>query len=111
MFSRCVSLAYDFLQHVFCSSVFFPLQLQLDSKDGATVRDVDTRGVAAAAGLRPGDVITEVNGKPVDSRHDVLAAVESSGLHGGSLMLKINRNGQIVDVSLLSSFARLQNQK
>ena len=89
----------------------FSLQLQLDSKDGATVKGIDTHGVAAAAGLRPGDIITEVNGKPVVSRHDVLAAVESSGLHAGSLMLKINRNGKIVEVSLLSSFARLQNQK
>lgn len=45
--------------------------------NGLVVRDVDEDGLGKRLGLRPGDVLLEVNGKAVQSGDDVRAALES----------------------------------
>ena len=47
--------------------------------EGMVVTEVDPEGVAAEAGMRPGDVIREINRKPVKSNDEVTAALESAG--------------------------------
>jgi serine protease Do len=43
---------------------------------GLVVTDIDPSGVAASAGLRPGDVIKTVNGRPVDSVQTLRSALK-----------------------------------
>jgi serine protease Do len=66
-------------------------QLQLPaSTKGLVVTNVDPASPAAAAGLQEGDVIQQVNRKPVTNSHDFAQALRSS--NGESLLL-INRQG------------------
>jgi len=48
-------------------------------KEGVVVRDVNPDGAAASAGIRPGDVISQVNGEPVKSPSELKAALAASG--------------------------------
>jgi len=41
------------------------------STDGLVVDQVDPNGVAAAAGIQPGDIIRQIDGKPVKSPSDL----------------------------------------
>ena len=50
-----------------------------DDGAGVKVTDVDPNGIAAAQGLRPGDVIVEVGGKQVHGMNDVKDALKASG--------------------------------
>jgi serine protease Do len=50
--------------------------------DGVVVTNVDSASAADDAGLRQGDVITEVSGKPVGSVHDLSGHLQ--GLHSGT---------------------------
>jgi S1-C subfamily serine protease len=45
------------------------------AKNGVLVTTVDEKSAAAAAGLKAGDVITAVDGKPVTSRSEVQRAI------------------------------------
>jgi serine protease Do len=55
------------------------------------VTDVAPDSEAAAAGLRRGDVIEEVNREPVESVSEYRRAVRRAG--NQSLVLLVNRNG------------------
>ncbi|MEB3303006.1 MAG: trypsin-like peptidase domain-containing protein [Cyanobacteriota bacterium] len=68
-----------------------------DLESGARVVAVQPGGPAAAAGLRPGDVITGVDGARITSPSDVINAVERSGV-GRPLRLTILRAGQSLQV-------------
>ena len=54
-------------------------ELGLDAAKGLLVAEVDPSGPAAAAGIEPGDVIQEVNRKPVADAEALRAAVKASG--------------------------------
>jgi Do/DeqQ family serine protease len=54
------------------------LQLGRDVK-GVVISDLDPSGAAASAGLREGDVIQQVNGKPVQTAEDVRSALNATG--------------------------------
>ncbi len=49
-----------------------------DRKEGVVVRDVNPDGTAAAAGIRSGDVISQVNGEAVKTPNDLRAALAAS---------------------------------
>ena len=51
----------------------------LDDRDGLLIRAVDDDGPAARADLRAGDLIVAVDGTPVASVDDLLAALEQAG--------------------------------
>ena len=53
------------------------LDLERNTK-GVVITDVDPAGAAASAGLRPGDVIQQVNGKSVDDADDVRDALNAT---------------------------------
>jgi serine protease Do len=63
------------------------------STKGVVVTDVDPASQAAAAGLKEGDVIQEVNRQPVASASDFSHAVKKSS---GESLLLVNRQGNKV---------------
>ena len=65
---------------------------------GLVVEDVDPDGRAADAGIRPGDVIREVNRQTVRSAEDLRAAVRKSS--DRPALLLIDRNGATVFVTV-----------
>jgi serine protease Do len=55
-------------------------ELELSGRrEGVVIREVDPDGAAAAAGLQPGDVIAQVNGKPVTSASELKSALGHAG--------------------------------
>ncbi len=70
---------------------FLGVQLA-DDDNGAQVAEVTSGSPAAAAGLKQGDVITEVDGKQATSADDVRRAV-AAGEPGDKLELTVRRDG------------------
>jgi serine protease Do len=66
------------------------LGVDRDAK-GVVVEDVNPDGRAADAGLQPGDVIAQVNRRPVQSVEDLRTAVKNGG--DKPVLLLINRKG------------------
>jgi len=58
------------------------------------------RTPAFYAGLRPGDVITGINGQPASSLSNLSQMLQSGA---GNLALQVNRNGQTRDLTLASA--------
>jgi len=68
-------------------------QLGLDSgSEGVVVTEIDQNGVAAEAGITRGDVILEINRKPINSSADVKSALEVAG--DRPVLLLVTRRGQ-----------------
>jgi S1-C subfamily serine protease len=67
---------------------------------GARVVAVQPGGPAAAAGLRPGDVITAVEGNRISGPGDVINAVERAGV-GRSLRLSLQRGGESFQLTVV----------
>src|SRR5215472_9214033 len=68
------------------------------NKDGLVITDVDPDGRAADAGLQAGDVIQEVNRKPVNSVDDLRAAVRSTT--NRPVLLLVEREGHTLFVTV-----------
>lgn len=68
------------------------------SSDGMVITKVDPNGPAADAGLNEGDVILEINRKPVKNIADVNEAVASAG--DRPLLLLISSRGQTLFVTV-----------
>ncbi len=69
-------------------------QMHLESKQGLLVSEVDPSGPAADAGIQPGDVIEQVNRRPVTDVGSLRAAVAASG--GKPVLLLVSRDGQSI---------------
>ena len=67
--------------------------LGLDAARGALVADVTKEGPAEAAGIRPGDVILEFNGQPVDEMRQLPRIVADTRV-GEEVPVSVWRNGQ-----------------
>ncbi|HEX8290764.1 MAG TPA: DegQ family serine endoprotease, partial [Pyrinomonadaceae bacterium] len=65
-----------------------------DAAQGLVVTDVNAAGPAAEAGLRPGDVIEEVNRQPVRTVAELQAALKGAGARPALLL--VNRGGDSV---------------
>ncbi|TAK68588.1 MAG: PDZ domain-containing protein [Actinomycetota bacterium] len=59
---------------------------------GARIGDLTSGGPAAGAGLRVGDVVVAVNGRPVDDATSFIVAVRSSA-PGDTVVLTVERDG------------------
>jgi S1-C subfamily serine protease len=70
----------------------------LPTQRGAIIGAVTAGGPADQAGIQPGDIIVEANGKPVNNIDDLLVQIASSE-PGDQLNLTILRNGQRQQVS------------
>lgn len=64
---------------------------------GATVRELSDGGAAASADLRPGDVITAVDGRPVTNATDLTAFIRAAA-GGDTVELSMLREGQSAEV-------------
>jgi len=62
--------------------------------DGVVIRDLDPDGAAAAAGLQPGDVISQVNGQAVKTPADLKAALAKTDGRP-SLLLITRKNADL----------------
>jgi serine protease Do len=67
-------------------------QLNLTSSSGALITDVRPGSSADEGGVRPGDVVHEVNHDPVKRAGDLIAATRSLK-SGSTILLKIERQG------------------
>jgi serine protease Do len=65
----------------------------LKERRGALVATVDRSGPAAAAGLEPGDVIVEYNGKPIKNNNELVSMVVNTK-PGTSVPVKVLRDKQ-----------------
>ncbi len=74
-------------------------ELELDSDRGVVIRDVQAAGLAARAGLRPGDVVLSLNGQEVRNSKGFLAAVKPIK-SGGVMRLQVQRGDAKVYVAL-----------
>lgn len=63
-----------------------------DDARGVAVVQVEPDGRAQAAGLRPGDVIQEVNRSPISSPEELLQALDKA--RGRALLLLVFREGR-----------------
>jgi hypothetical protein len=73
--------------------------------DGMKLKSVETAGVAGKAGIQAGDVIREVNGKPVAQVADIFAILRESGF-GGEIELTLQRGEEKVKVKVTPAFER-----
>ena len=71
-----------------------------DPGTGAVVASVQPGGPADQAGLRAGDVIMAVSGRPVQVPADVISAVEANGL-GRTLTIALQRAGQRLQLDVM----------
>jgi serine protease Do len=82
---------------------------QINSNNNSNIRVTVDRGVAiinvvpaspaAASGLRSGDVIQKINNQPIIQSEAVQEFVQNARV-GGLLQMEINRNGQILNLSV-----------
>jgi serine protease Do len=68
-------------------------QLNLPSSIGALVTDVQSGSPADDAGVKPGDVIREINHKPIKNVTDLQSAVRDLKT-GSTVLLNVIRQGQ-----------------
>ncbi len=78
---------------------FAPGTASVDGGRGVRVERVTSDGAAAAAGIRVGDIITEINGQSI-LNGDVLRAIVSTSRPGEDLLLRVYRDGELTDVTV-----------
>jgi serine protease Do len=75
-------------------------ELGTPQKHGLVVRSVQDGSPADEAGLRPGDVITEVNREPVKSVEDLRRALEKRTSAASTTLLLVHREGSAIYLTL-----------
>jgi serine protease Do len=83
--------------------------LKLDRRRGALVSSVNPGDPADRAGIEPGDVIVEWNGKPVERRDDLVAMVTATK-PGTTVPVKVIRDGKEVSLSVTVAELDLENE-
>jgi serine protease Do len=73
--------------------------MKLKDRSGALISDVFKGDPADKAGLKSGDIITEINGKKVKDTHELLMMIAAFRV-GESVKIKVLRDGQEKEVSL-----------
>ncbi len=71
----------------------------LDKAEGAIIADLKRNSPADRAGLKPGDIITEINGETIVNEDNITAILVDAHI-GDVLKLKILRGGKTMSVNL-----------
>ncbi len=74
-------------------------QFNLGESTGVVITNVEAGSVAAEAGLRPGDVILEINKKSIKTLDDYRSAMDEVK-EGGSALFLVNRGGNTLYIGL-----------
>lgn len=74
-------------------------QLKLENAGGAVVGRLVRDGPAQVAGLRPGDLVTSVNGKAIADARAVIDAIATLQ-PGAQAALKLTRGAQVLEISV-----------
>lgn len=74
-------------------------ELKIDSTDGAIVGTVDRKTPAFAAGIRPYDVIVDVNGAKVKNSAELITKVKATKV-GDKVKLGVIRDGNRMDITV-----------
>ena len=74
-------------------------QLGVNGKDGVVVVSVQPESAASDAGLKPGDLIRQVDGKAVSGPQTVRDAIRGSE-PGATITIEVERDGQLTDAVL-----------
>lgn len=75
------------------------VDFQVQEDQGVLIFEVIPKSPAASAGLRPGDIIREIDGQTISKASQVQQKVDATSL-GSSLKLGITRNGTKQDISV-----------
>lgn len=78
--------------------------MNLDASQGAFVSEVDPDSAAEKGGILAGDIITQINGRPVVSFQELRAKVASKGA-GAELELTVLRKGKKEKIEVVLSHA------
>jgi len=73
--------------------------MKLRDRNGALVADVFKGDPADKAGLKSGDIVTEVNGKKIKTTHELLMMIAGFRV-GETIKIKILRDGQEKELSI-----------
>ena len=84
------------------SSVHF---FGVDHIRGMLVESVDEGGAAKRAGIRPGDVITRIEGTPVIDGQNIMMEVRNKK-PGDTITVRVYRNGQTLDFPTILGFGQ-----
>ncbi len=74
-------------------------QLGLAITEGALLEAVLESTPASAAGLRPGDIVVSLNGRPVDDRNSLVSLLLEH-VAGETVSLELLRDGQVIQAEL-----------
>jgi Do/DeqQ family serine protease len=72
-------------------------ELKLDLKEGLLVDEVVERSAAQYAGIRPNDILVEIDGKKLTTYEELKSKIDIAKV-GDSIDLKVYRNGKYIDV-------------
>ena len=98
--SRVREVVYNVLDPRISRRLWLGFDVDHEREDtGALVSEVDPKGPAHEAGIRAGDVIVALNGKPLRSWIDFETAVVEMA-RGGALPLQVRRGDRTLEVEL-----------
>ncbi|PSM49434.1 serine protease [Chroococcidiopsis sp. CCALA 051] len=92
---RLIELTPEIQQEINQSNLGF----KVERDRGVLIVQVAPNSPAARAGLRPGDIITQINSTEIQNADSVQDAVEATNL-GKSLQITVNRNGSTQQLTL-----------
>jgi photosystem II stability/assembly factor-like uncharacterized protein len=84
-----------------------------DAEGGVIVTDIDDEGEAAKAGLKIDDLVTTIDGKPVDRFFTTVTALNTSHRAGDKIKLAVTRGDQKLDLTVtlvVGGFERLRGR-
>ena len=73
--------------------------LQIQEDQGVVVLGIIRNSPAARVGIRPGDVIRQIDGQAITDAEQVQRIVQASSV-GETLQLELSRNGQVIDIAV-----------